>query len=192
MKLKEANMYLSSEGRRNAAREVTELLQQKDILLQEMQHRFANSLQIIASILMLKARAAQSEETRRHLEDAHHRVLLVATVQRELYTSGHREPIELGPYLSRLCNTLSASMIYDSRLTSLKVEADAGTMSPDAAMNIGLIITELVINALKHAFPCGGGRILVKYAVDAANWRLSVSDNGVGPNDSVTPCADGR
>jgi len=125
-----------------------------------MQHRFANSLQIIASILMLKAWAAQSEETRRHLEDAHHRVLSVATVQQQLHASGHGEPIELGPYLSRLCNTLSASMIYDTRLTSLKVEADAGTTSPDAAMNIGLIITELVINALKHAFPCGGGKII--------------------------------
>jgi len=125
-------MYLSSEERRTAGREVTELLQQKDILLREMQHRFANSLQIIAGILILNARNAQSEETRRHLEDAHHRVLSVATVQRQIHTSGRGEPIELGPYLSRLCNSLSASMVYDSRLTSLKVEADAGTMSPDA------------------------------------------------------------
>jgi len=173
-------MYLSSEERRTAGREVTELLQQKDILLREMQHRFANSLQIIAGILILNARNAQSEETRRHLEDAHHRVLSVATVARQLHASGHGKPIELGPYLSRLCNTLSSSMIYDTRLTSLKVEADAGATSPDEAMNIGLITTELVINALKHAFPCGGGKILIKYAVDGANWRLSVSDNGVG------------
>ncbi len=74
-------------------------------------------------------------------------------------------------------------MIGDSRPISLKVEADSGTALSGEAVSIGLIITELVINALKHAFPAGsGGEILVSYAVDGANWRLSVSDNGVGPH----------
>ena len=67
--------------RREADREKDDLLQAKEILLQEMQHRVANSLQIIASILLLKARTVQSEETRRHLQDAHQRVMSVATVQ---------------------------------------------------------------------------------------------------------------
>ena len=72
-------------------------------------------------------------------------------------------------------------MIGDSAAITLKVEADAGTIVSGEAMNIGLIVTELVMNALKHAFPGGhGGQILVEYAVDEANWRLSVSDNGVG------------
>jgi chemotaxis protein methyltransferase CheR len=74
--------------RREADHEKDELLRQKEILPQEMQHRIANSLQIIASILLLKARTVQSEETRRHLQDAHQRVMSVATVQQQLHASG--------------------------------------------------------------------------------------------------------
>ena len=77
--------------RRDADREKDELLQAKEILLQEMQHRVANSLQIIASILLLKARTVQSEETRLHLQDAHQRVMSVATVQEQLHASGLNE-----------------------------------------------------------------------------------------------------
>ena len=171
--------------RRTAELKVSDLLRQKEILLREMQHRVANSLQIIANILMLKARTVPSEETRLHLRDAHDRVMSVATVQQQLQACGHGESIELSPYLSRLCNALAASVIDDSRPVVLKVEADAGTAVSDDAVSIGLIIAELVINALKHAFPGdSGGEILVRYAVDGANWRLSVSDNGVGlPQD---------
>jgi two-component sensor histidine kinase len=72
-------------------------------------------------------------------------------------------------------------MIGDSRPIILKVEADPGTGVSAEAVNIGLITTELVINALKHGFPDGnGGEIVVRYQVDDANWRLSVSDKGVG------------
>jgi two-component sensor histidine kinase len=166
-----------------AERRTTELLRQKETLLQEMQHRVANSLQIIASILLLKAQTVQSEETRRHLRDAHQRVMSVATVQQQLQGSAHGEAIELGPYLSRLCETLAASMIGDSRPIAVKVEADSGAALSGDAVSIGLMTTELVINALKHAFPTGGGgdvEVLVRYEVDEANWRLSVADNGVG------------
>jgi two-component sensor histidine kinase len=167
--------------RRGAEREMKELLQQKEVLLQEMQHRVANSLQIIASILLLKARTVQSDETRLHLQDAHQRVMSVAAVQQQLQASGHREPIEIGPYLSRLCETLAASMIGDSRQISMKVHAEGGTASSSEAVSIGLIVTELVINALKHAFPGkAGGQIVVAYDVAEPNWRLTVSDNGVG------------
>jgi chemotaxis protein methyltransferase CheR len=164
-----------------AERRTTELLQQKETLLQEMQHRVANSLQIIASILLLKAQTVESEETRQHLRDAHQRVMSVATVQQQLQGSAHGEAIELGPYLSRLCETLAASMVGDCRPTSVRVEADSGTAVSGDAVSIGLMTTELVINALKHAFPGGGeGEVLVRYEVDEADWRLSVSDNGVG------------
>jgi hypothetical protein len=89
--------------RRDADREKDDLLQQKEVLLQEMQHRVANSLQIIASILLLKARTVKSEETRLHLRDAHQRVMSVATVQEQLHASGLNERIEIGPYLTKLC-----------------------------------------------------------------------------------------
>ena len=69
------------------------------MLLQEMQHRVANSLQIIASILLLKARTVQSDETRLHLQDAHRRVMSVAAVQQHLQASRPGEQIAIGPYL---------------------------------------------------------------------------------------------
>src|ERR1700720_4235842 len=108
--------------RRAAECEITELLQQKETLLQEMQHRVANSLQIIAGILLLKARTVQSEETRLHLRDAHQRVMSVAAVQQHLLASSQGEPIEIGPYISRLCEALIASMTDDNRPVSLKVQ----------------------------------------------------------------------
>ena len=170
--------------RRNAEREKDELLREKELLLQEMQHRIGNSLQIIASILMLKARTVQSEETRMHLQDAHQRVMSVATVQQQLKASGLGDRIEIGPYLSKLCESLNNSMIGERRPLSLIVQATAGTAVSNVAVSIGLIVTELVINALKHAFADGsGGEILVKYDVDGSVWRLSVSDNGMGRQD---------
>jgi PAS domain S-box-containing protein len=168
--------------RRAAERKTIELLQQKDVLLQEMQHRVANSLQIIASILLLKARTVQSEETRLHLQDAHQRVMSVAAVQQQLHASRHGESIALAPYLSRLCETLAGSMIGDRRPISLKVQVEDGTASSSQAVSIGLIVTELVINALKHAFPDerSGGTVIVAYDLAEPNWRLTVSDNGIG------------
>jgi chemotaxis protein methyltransferase CheR len=168
--------------RRAAEREMKELLQQKEVLLQEIQHRVANSLQIIASILLMKARTVRSEETRLHLHDAHQRVMSIAAVQQQLQAAEYGTMIELRPYLSRLCETLAASMIGDRRPISLKARVNAGTASSSQAVSIGLIVTELVINALKHAFPGGqsGGRVIVAYALAGSNWRLTVSDNGVG------------
>ena len=168
--------------RRASERVKAELLQQKEMLLQEMQHRVANSLQIIASILLLKARTVNSEETRLHLHDAHQRVMSVAAVQELLQASGHGEQIEIGPYLTRLCKTLAASMIGDRRPISLKVNVQGGTATSSQVVSIGLIVTELLINALKHAFPDdqSDGTVIVAYDVDAPNWRLTVADNGIG------------
>ncbi len=169
-------------ARRAAEREMTVLLQQKDMLLQEMQHRVANSLQIIAGVLLLKARTVLSEETRLHLRDAHQRVMSVAAVQQQLLASTQGEPIEIGSYLSRLCDSLAASLVDESRPISLQVHAEGSTASSAEAISIGLIATELVINAFKHGFPGdkASGRIEVAYAAADACWRLTVSDNGIG------------
>ena len=168
--------------RRNAEREITNLLHQKETLLQEMQHRVANSLQIIASILSIKARAVKSEETRTHLKDAHQRVMSVAAVQQQLLASGHGAQIEIGPYLVRLCEALAASMTEDSHPISLQVQVDGGTASSAEAGSIGLIVTELVINAFKHAFvgDRAAGQLVVAYEAADTGWRLAVSDNGIG------------
>ena len=171
--------------RRAIERQVQELLREKDMLLEEMQHRVANSLQIIASILLIKARTVQSEETRLQLEDAHQRVLSVAAVQQHLHVVAGGKPIEIGTYLTKLCETLAQSMIGDSRPISLRVDADAGTAISRDAVSIGLIATELVMNALKHAFPGDkpDAAVVVSYRVAGADWKLTVSDNGIGKPD---------
>lgn len=171
--------------RRRKERALQKLLEQKEMLLAEMSHRVANSLQIIASILLMKARTVESEETRLHLQDAHRRVMSVASVQQHLQATGKGEQIAVGSYLSKLCETLAASMIGDSRRISLDVVASDGSMTSNEAVSLGLIVTELVINALKHAFPDGSdaGRVVVGYEIEGANWKLSISDNGAGMPD---------
>src|ERR1700688_2939013 len=164
-----------------------ELLRQKDVLLDEIEDRVANSLQIIASIIMLKAKSVDSEETRRHLHDAHNRVISVAAVQRHLHASAGLGSMEMLPYLTTLCGALTHSMIGDGQSISLKVIGEGGSSTCANAESLGLIVTELVINALKHAFheKTKDGQITVAYDVFGTDWKLSVADNGMGKPDGV-------
>jgi two-component sensor histidine kinase len=168
-------------------REKDDLLRQKDVLLEEMQHRVANSLQIIASILLLKAKSVQSKETRQHLQDAHKRVMSVASVQQHLHASGTSGPIDIAPYLSKLCETLAASLVGENRPILLKAIVGEGTATSSQAVSLGLIVTELVINALKHAFPedTKPGLVTIAYEVAGTNWKLSVTDDGIGRPDGA-------
>ncbi|MDQ0463516.1 two-component sensor histidine kinase [Caulobacter ginsengisoli] len=157
-----------------------DLLREKAILLQEVQHRVANSLQIISSVILQSARRARSEDVRAHLHDAHDRVMSVAEVQKQLATSTLGD-VELGPYFKQLCQSLGASMIRDHKKISIEVTADDSAVPADVSISLGLIVTELVINALKHAFPGGrAGKVTVDYHARGPNWTLAVSDNGVG------------
>lgn len=175
---------------RIAAKRQDDLLREKAILLQEVQHRVANSLQIIASVILQSARKVNSDETRLHLTDAHNRVMSVAALQQQLSASTLGE-VELRAYFRKLCESISASMIRDHDQLTLDVNADDSTSDADVSVSLGLIVTELVINCLKHAFPGGrSGRIEVGYQSHGPNWTLSVADNGVGvPKDkgSSTP-----
>jgi two-component sensor histidine kinase len=164
---------------RLAERVKDDLVRGKTVLLQELQHRVANSLQIIASVLLQSARNV-SDETRAHLKDAHHRVMSIATVQQQLASSGQGD-VELRPYFTQLCQSLGASMIHDHDRQSIEVACDQTKVSSDVSVSLGLIVTELVINALKHAFTEGrAGKILVDYRSKGPNWTLSVGDNGIG------------
>lgn len=176
--------------RSDAEHERRALVRDKDMLFEEMQHRVANSLQIIASILLMKARRVNSEESRMHLHEAHKRVVAVAAVQKHLRATSAQE-VEMRPYLAQLCESLASSMLGD-RTIAINIDADDATVKSSDAVSIGLIVTELVINALKHAFPIekSDGRIDVAYAVGSDGWRLSVADNGVG--QSVAPVSGAR
>ena len=198
-----ARLLLSAEGRestillafkdvtanRGIEREKQKLLIQAEalsvqnrILLQELQHRVGNSLQIIASILHLKARSATSPETRRDLEDAYERVMSVALVQSHLGECEGMTEIEIGAFLSKLCGGLASSMTEESHPIAIDVLCDDSMIASSKVVSIGLIVTELVINAVKYAFPNGrrDARILVAYETQGSAWKLTVSDNGVG------------
>jgi len=176
---------------RLAERLKDDLLREKAILFQELQHRVANSLQIIASVLMLSARRVASPETRGYLFDAHSRVMSVAALQHQLAESSAGD-VELRAYFTQLCASIGASMIHDRDKLTLNVDADEAVASADVSVSLGLIVTELVINALKHAFPAGmGGGIVVGYRSRNADWTLSVSDDGAGPPKGPEPAKAG-
>lgn len=166
---------------RQAERDKDDLARDKALLVQELHHRVANSLQIIASVLMQRVRGTQSDETKGHLRDAHHRVLSIATLQRQLAATAAGE-VKLGPYLTELCSSIGASMIADPELVTLTVTADNSTTDADSSVSLGLIVTELVINALKHAFPkpSAKGAIVVDFRATPGGWLLTVADDGVG------------
>lgn len=161
-------------------RKMDDLVRQKEVLLQEVQHRVANSLQIIASVLLQSARKVASVESRAHLTEAHNRVLSVAQVQRQLSLTQVGD-VALKPYLTQLCNSIAASMVADHEQLRIEVGGDGSTVDAEVSVSVGLIVTELVINALKHAFPKGRkGVVSVDYQSRSEGWELAVSDDGVG------------
>jgi two-component sensor histidine kinase len=134
----------------------------------------------MASVLMQSARRVQSDEARGHLHNAHYRVMSIAALQRQLSTSsgGH---VELRTYLTQLCQSLGASMIADPDRLSIQVTVDNSAVEADVSISLGLIVTELVINALKHAFPEERtGAIVIDYRSSDHGWTLSVTDDGIG------------
>lgn len=151
------------------------------VLLREVRHRVANSLQIVSAVLLQNARRTVSAETRSSLTDAHRRVMSVATLERQLSTSGDEDhSVDLHTYFSRICENIAASMISDQKAVALVVTG-GGWVPARVSVSLGLIVTELVINALKYAFPNGrAGQVDIDYKAHGPNWALTVKDDGVG------------
>jgi two-component sensor histidine kinase len=172
---------------RGAEQGYADSLRQKDdryrddaVLLKELGGLVANSLQVIAGVLLHSAQRVASDETRGHLYDAHNRVMSVAAVQK-LVSVTESGVVRLETYLNDLCESLGASMIRDPNRVSLEAQVDSATTTAEGAVSLGLIVTELVINALRHAFPDHRkGKILVSYRCEGDSWTLSVADDGVG------------
>jgi chemotaxis protein methyltransferase CheR len=115
----------------------------------------------------------------------------VAEVQLHLHASTGIERIDVGTYLTKLCGALASSMVGEQQPIAVKVITDEGTVVSAKAVSIGLIVTELVINAIKYAFPAtrADAQILVTYEVEGSDWKLTVSDNGVGRVPGAVPQA---
>jgi two-component sensor histidine kinase len=164
-----------------AARDRFEALAaERALLLREVNHRVGNSLQLIASLLHMQSMVAAAAETKNALAEATSRVAAVAQVHRRLYTSEDVHSVALDQYIEGLIGDLRNSAKGPAARDSISLTADPVEIHPDSAVAVGMLVTELVINALKYAYPGGSGPIRVQIACDGTNVRVAVEDDGVG------------
>ncbi|RYB05114.1 response regulator [Lichenibacterium ramalinae] len=161
------------------------LAAERQVLMREVNHRVGNSLQLVAAFLHLQANGSASAETRDALNEANRRVLAIAQVHRRLYTSDDVKAVALDSYLSALVEDLRESSDGSSPRNQLSLSAAAVMIDADSAVTIGVIVTELVINALKYAYPGGSGPVRVRLEADEPDgrYRLTVADDGVGKTE---------
>ncbi len=163
-------------------RELRDALARQDIAMQEIHHRVKNNLQIVSSLLNLQASRLRSSEIQAEFRSARIRVAALATVHRHLYAHGEVQSINMQAFLLDLCERLFEAMgeTLGGRLT-LEVEAPELEMSSDQAVPISLIVTEVVANAIKFAYPAGqGGVIRVRLLQCGDSAELDIADDGIG------------
>ncbi len=166
------------------------LAAEREVLLREVNHRVGNSLQIIASLLHLQASSAGQDEVKAALTNAMGRVAAVAQVHRRLYTSQDLKSVVLSQYLESLLEDLRRSA-EGNRMSRLTLDAEAVEIDPDRAVAIGIIVNELVMNAVKYAYPDGAGPIHVTLTSQGDDLVLAIADNGVGDNAKADPRSTG-
>ena len=170
--------------RRRTQLNLEHALAEKEVLIRELHHRVKNNLQLLLSLFSLGERREADERVRAKLRDARLRVQSMATVQKLLYQSESFAAVNIANFLSELCAGLRAAFI----LPHIQLHADVvpATLSLDAAVPVGLIVNELVTNALRHAFPdLVAGEIRVTLRKDDSTFRLSVEDNGTGLDEQA-------
>jgi two-component sensor histidine kinase len=166
------------------------LAAEREVLLREVNHRVGNSLQIIASLLHLQASSASQDDVKAALTNAMGRVAAVAQVHRRLYTSHDLKSVLLNQYLDALLEDLRRSA-EGNRMSRLTLQAETIEIDPDRAVAIGIIVNELVMNAVKYAYPDGAGPIHVDLGTQGEDIVLSIADDGVGLNGKSDPRSTG-
>jgi two-component sensor histidine kinase len=166
------------------------LAAEREVLLREVNHRVGNSLQIIASLLHLQANSSTQDDVKAALTNAMGRVAAVAQVHRRLYTSHDLKSVLLNQYLDALLEDLRRSA-EGNRMSRLTLKAEPIEIDPDRAVAIGIIVNELVMNAVKYAYPDGAGPIHVDLTAQGDDLLLSIADNGVGLNARTDPRSTG-
>jgi two-component sensor histidine kinase len=166
------------------------LAAEREVLLREVNHRVGNSLQIIASLLHLQANSAAEDDVKAALTNAVGRVAAVAQVHRRLYTSHDLKSVLLNQYLDALLEDLRRSA-EGNRMSRLTLKAEPIEIDPDRAVAIGIIVNELVMNAVKYAYPDGAGPIHIDLVARGDELVLSIADDGVGLNAKTDPRSTG-
>ncbi len=157
-------------------------LEEKTVLLKEVHHRVKNNLQIISSLLELQSDFIADEESRRFIRESQNRIGAMALVHEKLYQSEFVASINLGDYIESLTQYLFSTFVRDTEAIGLTVEVEDVHLAIDEAIPCGLIVNELVSNALKHAFPIGvKGDIAVRCRSGKDGLvTVTVSDTGIG------------
>ncbi|QCO18436.1 GAF domain-containing protein (plasmid) [Azospirillum brasilense] len=168
-------------GAQAAAALETATLDEKEALLKEIHHRVKNNLQLVTSLLNLQARRIEDEAVAALFADSRDRVRSMALVHENLYRLGNFARVPMREHLESVCAHLLRAYARQAGAVRLETAMDDLQLDLDRAVPCGLIVNELVSNALKHAFPGGRGGVLgVVLAVDGRECRLTVRDDGVG------------
>jgi PAS domain S-box-containing protein len=155
-------------------------LKEKEMLLKEIHHRVKNNLQVISSLLNLQSNSIESKETRELVRESQNRVRSMALIHEKLYQSESLAQVQFAEYLRNLTRDLFRS--YSAGGVGLKLQAEEIPLDVDTAIPCGLIINELVSNALKYAFPAGRtGDLHISFLkISRERCAMTVTDNGVG------------
>lgn len=164
-----------------------------EALLAEVNHRVANSLALVASLLRLQISSARSDEVKAELAETQARISAIAGMHRSLYTSDDVSKVELDRYLNRLTAELYNSLHSAEKPIRLLLDADPITLTADKAVSVGMVVTELVTNAFKYAYLQGqGGDIRVQLKrISVEEAMLRVEDDGVGIEPDSAPKGTG-
>jgi len=158
-------------------------LAEKTVLLREIHHRVKNNLQIISSLLRLQSDQIEAAGAKTVLLDMQNRIHSMALIHEHLYSSENLGEVDLSAYLQSLCLQLFHALVPTPEIIHLHLNLAHVRLGIDQAIPCGILVNELVTNALKHAFPGGrGGDVWIELQAltETPGWRLRVADNGVG------------
>jgi two-component sensor histidine kinase len=175
-----------------AEREVHEARERAETLLGEVNHRVANSLAMVSALVGLQANAVEDPEAKRALSETQARIQAIAGVHRHLYTSDDVRSVEISDYLNSLIGELENTVQADGKMPSIRVEVTAFHLPTEKVASLGVIVTELVTNALKYAYDGREpGEVRVNMTRGDEHIQLIVEDDGVGWNGEGKPKGTG-
>jgi two-component sensor histidine kinase len=164
-----------------------------EVLLAEVNHRVANSLALVAALIRLQVTNSKDESVREALAETQARITAVAGMHRSLYTSDDVRHVEMAKYLETLVQEVQRSVNVESQGPSIRLQAEPVSLTSDRAVSVGMIVTELLTNAIKYAYPAGTDgevRVILRRSGDG-QALLAVEDDGIGLVEGSNPKGTG-